>query len=250
MKTSKKSINRIICFATRNIKELIRDPLSIIFCVCLPLFFLVIFQQFNIPVKEYKIEYMTPAIIVFAYSFITLFTATLISKDTSSLLLSRLFSSPMKPHEYVIGYSLALLPLTIVQTLLFFAVAILLKLPLSINIVYSALSLIPISILFIALGILIGILTTEKQAGPLSSIVIQLVAFTSGMWFEISIAGNVFKNICQILPFYHVVNISRSLLLNNQNNIIVSIIITIIYTILIYMLNIVIFNKKMSSDNK
>jgi ABC-2 type transport system permease protein len=96
---------RTLNFAKRNIKELIRETENIIFCIILPLFLLIIFQQFKIPAKEYSIEYFTPSIIIFSYSFLSLFTAQLVAKDRSSLLLTRLFVSPMKPMEYLLGYS-------------------------------------------------------------------------------------------------------------------------------------------------
>ena len=40
---------RILNFAKRNLKELLRDPLGLVFTILLPLFLLFIFQQFNIP---------------------------------------------------------------------------------------------------------------------------------------------------------------------------------------------------------
>ena len=81
---------RMINFAKRNFKELIRDPLSLIFSIALPIFLLFIFQQVNIPEDIYKIEKFTPGIIIFGFSFITLFTATLVAKDRGSSLLIRL----------------------------------------------------------------------------------------------------------------------------------------------------------------
>ena len=92
---------RIINFAKRNFKEIIRDPLSIIFAILLPLFLLFIFQQFNIPSENYKLENFTPGIIIFGFSFLTLFTAMLVAKDRSTSLLIRLGTSPMKPVEYI-----------------------------------------------------------------------------------------------------------------------------------------------------
>ena len=54
---------RILTFANRNFKEIIRDPLSIIFSIILPLFLLYIFKQFKIPNEVYNIENFTPGII-------------------------------------------------------------------------------------------------------------------------------------------------------------------------------------------
>ena len=46
---------RTLNFAKRNFKEIIRDPLSIIFAIVLPLFLLFIFQQFKIPNDAYSV---------------------------------------------------------------------------------------------------------------------------------------------------------------------------------------------------
>lgn len=80
---------RMLNFANRNLKEIIRDPLSIIFAILLPLFLLFIFQQFEIPNEVYQIENFTPGIVVFSFSFITLFTAMLVAKDRGTSLLTR-----------------------------------------------------------------------------------------------------------------------------------------------------------------
>ncbi len=100
---------RMLNFAKRNFKELIRDPLSLVFEIVLPVFLLFIFQQFNIPDEIFSIENFTPSIILFGFSFITLFTATLVSKDRTSSLLIRLGTSPMKSSDFILGYILSIL---------------------------------------------------------------------------------------------------------------------------------------------
>ena len=111
---------RMLNFAKRNFKELIRDPLSLIFEVLLPLLLLFIFQQINIPGEIYEIQNFVPGIIVFGFSFITLFTATLIAKDRDSSLLTRLGISPMKSSDFIIGYILSIIPIILLQDILFF----------------------------------------------------------------------------------------------------------------------------------
>ena len=117
---------RTLNFAKRNFKEIIRDPLSIIFAIILPLFLLFIFQQFKIPSENYNLENFTPGIIVFGFSFITLFTGMLVSKDRTTSLLVRLGTSPMKPIEYILGYMLSILPIILLQNVLFFILAVIL----------------------------------------------------------------------------------------------------------------------------
>ncbi len=242
---------RMLNFAKRNFKELIRDPLSLIFEIVLPIFLLFIFQQINIPGESYKLENFTPSIIVFGLSFITLFTATLVSKDRSSSLLIRLGTSPMKSSDYILGYIISLIPIIIIQNILFFLVAIILGFNFTVNILYTILISLIVSIVFIALGILIGSLVSEKATGGIGSIIVQLVCFTSGMYFSKDLIGKEFATVCEILPFESCLNIIKGILNNNLSIIsIQNIIVFSIYTIGVLVLSIIIFKKKMFSDNK
>ena len=242
---------RMLNCAKRNFKELIRDPLSLVFEIILPIFLLFIFQQINIPGESYKLENFTPGIIVFGFSFITLFTATLVSKDRSSSLLIRLGTSPMKSSDYILGYIISLIPIIIIQDILFFVAAIMLGLSFSVNIIYTILISLVISILFIALGILIGSLVSEKGTGGIGSLVVQLVCFTSGMYFSSDLIGGVFAAICKILPFESCLNIVRGIMKGNLDIILPrNIIVFLIYTLGVLVLSIIAFKKKMFSDNK
>ena len=242
---------RMLNFAKRNFKELIRDPLSLIFEILLPIFLLFIFQQFNIPGESYKLENFTPGIIVFGFSFVTLFTATLVSKDRSSSFLIRLGTSPMKSSDYILGYIISLLPIIIIQDILFFIVAILLGLTFSITLVYTLLISLLVSIIFIALGILIGSLVSERGTGGIGSVVVQLVCFTSGMYFSKDLVGKGFAFICEILPFESCLNIIKGILNSNLSVISMqNIIVFSIYTIAVLVASIVVFKKKMFSDTK
>ena len=242
---------RIFNFAKRNFKELIRDPLSLIFEIVLPLFLLFIFQQIKIPEESYQLNNFTPGIIIFGFSFITLFTATLVSKDRSSSFLIRLGTSPMTGSDFILGYMLSLIPIVIIQNIVFFIGACLLGFGFSINVFYTILVSIVISILFILLGILIGSLVSEKASGGVGSIIVQLVCFTSGMYFSKELIGNFFAFICQVLPFESALNIIKGILNNNLSIISIGNILTFLaYTILVLVITIYVFKRKMVSDNK
>jgi len=242
---------RTLNFAKRNFKEIIRDPLSIIFSVLLPLFLLFIFKQINIPNESYELHNFTPGIVVFGFSFITLFTAMLVSKDRTSSLLIRLGISPMKPIEYILGYMLSIIPLILIQNVLFFILAIALGLSFSINIIWAILISIVVAILFIAIGIILGSLFSEKASSGISSIVVQLVCFTSGMYFPRELLGDVFSKICEYLPFESCVTIIKGVMNANLESITIrNIIVFSIYTILALIISILIFKEKMISDNK
>ncbi len=242
---------RMLNFAKRNFKELIRDPLSLIFEIALPLFLLFIFQQFNIPAENYRLENFTPSIILFGFSFITLFSATLISKDRTSSFLIRLGTSPMKAKDFILGYILSLLPIVLIQNVLFFLTAIILGLKFSLSIIPTIMVSMIISIFFISLGILIGSLVSEKATGGLGSIVVQLVCFTSGMYFPKDVIGGVFAIICKLLPFEACLNIIQSVLHNDFSNLTtVHIVVFSLYFVSVIILSIIIFQKRMISDNK
>lgn len=242
---------RTLNFAKRNFKEIIRDPLSIIFSVLLPLFLLFIFKQINIPSESYELHNFTPGIVVFGFSFITLFTAMLVSKDRTSSLLIRLGISPMKPIEYILGYMLSIIPLILIQNVLFFILAIVLGLSFSINIIWAMLISIVVAILFIAIGIIIGSLFSEKASSGISSIVVQLVCFTSGMYFPRELLGDVFSKICEYLPFESCVTIIKGIMNANLESITIrNIIVFLVYTTIMFTISIMVFRKKMISDNK
>lgn len=237
---------RVLNFAKRNFKEIVRDPLSLIFAIILPLFLLFIFQQINIPSESYNIENFTPGIVIFGFSFITLFTATLVAKDRSTSLLIRLGISPMKSVDYILGYMLSIIPMILIQNVLFFALALILKLPFTPYILLAILISVFISIIFISLGLIIGSLVSEKASSGISSIVVQLVAFTSGMYFPLELLGNGFATVCKVLPFESCVTILKAFV--NANFTLIeprNIIVLLVYTILILVASILIFKKKM-----
>ena len=242
---------RMLNFAKRNFKELIRDPLSLMFEIVLPIFLLFIFQQIKVPGETYKLENFTPGIIIFGFSFITLFTGALVAKDRGSSLLIRLGTSPMKSSDYILGYILSLIPIIIIQNILFFITACLLGLSISINILFTILISIIVSILFISFGILIGSLVSEKASGGVGSIIIQLVCFTSGMYFSKDLIGKGFAKVCELLPFESALNIIKGVLNNNYDIISArNIIVFSVYTIVVLIISIIVFKKKMVSDNK
>ena len=242
---------RTINFAKRNFKELTRDPLSLIFEIVLPIFLLFIFQQIDLPSETYSIVNFTPGIIIFGFSFITLFTATLVAKDRGSSFLIRLGTSPMKPKEFILGYILSLIPIVLIQNVLFFIVAILLGLQISYSIILTLLISMLVSIFFITLGILIGSLVSEKASGGVGSVIVQLVCFTSGMYFSKDLIGSGFALVCEILPFESMLNIVKGVLNNNYSLISLrNIIIFAIYFMVLLLLAVVTFKKKMTSDNK
>ena len=209
---------RMLTFAGRNTKEILRDPLNLGFGLGFPLVLILLLSviQANIPVELFVIEHLTPGITVFGLSFMTLFSATLIARDRGSALLQRLYTTPLTPVDFILGYTLPILPIAVAQSIICYLAAIVLGLAVTVNILYAILFIVPVSVLFIALGLLFGSILTDKQVGGIcGALLTNLSAWLSGIWFDLDLVGGVFRKIAYALPFVHAVEMERAVLAGN-----------------------------------
>jgi len=197
------SLRRIGLLAGRNIREIRRDPLSLIFMMAMPLFMEILFYYlFSAVTSQFAMSALAPGIVVFSQAFLSLFTGLLIAIDRGSSFLTRLYVSPARSYEFIFGYALALLPFALAQSVLFFVVGGVIDGALwSVRMVYAALIAVIPSLFFIALGILLGTTCTEKSVGGVASIAIAGQSMLSGMWFPMESLSGGFVTVMNILPF-------------------------------------------------
>ena len=203
---------RMLTFANRNTKEMLRDPLNLAFGVGFPLvlIFLLSAIQANIPVELFQLQKLAPGIAVFGLSFMTLFSATLIAKDRGSALLQRLYTTPMTSLDFILGYTLPVVPISLVQCVICYIAARVLGLQMTVNVLYAIIFIIPASILYIALGLLCGSVLNDKQVGGIcGALLTNLSAWLSGIWFDLDLVGGAFQKIAYALPFVHAVQMER-----------------------------------------
>ena len=206
---------RMITFAQRCAKEILRDPINLGFGLGFPLVLLLLLSalQANIPVSLFEINTLTPGITVFGLSFMTLFSATLVAKDRESAFLQRLYTTPMSVFDFIIGYMLPLLPIALGQTIICYLFAIPLGLTLNANIIYAIIGMIPMAIFNIALGLLCGSVLGVKQVGGVcGALLTNLSAWLSGVWFDLKLVGGIFEKIANALPFVHAVEMEKMLI--------------------------------------
>ncbi len=206
---------KMLSFAGRNAKEILRDPMNLAFGLGFPIILILLLSaiQANVPVPIFEIQHLTPGITVFGLSFMTLFSATLISKDRGSSLLQRLYTTPLTAMDFIIGYTLPVLPIAVAQSVICYTVAIILGLEFTVNILYAVLFLIPAELLFIAMGLLFGSILTDKQVGGIcGALLTNLSAWLSGAWFDLELVGGAFRKIAYALPFVHAVEMERDIL--------------------------------------
>jgi len=243
---------KFLPFANRNLKEIIRDPLSIFFGVGFPVIIMILLTQLQknikgMPEDIFSIQAFAPGITVFGLGFLSLFLGILMATDRESYFLQRLFSSPLKSQHYIIGYLIPLIPIGILQASVCFAVAIGLGLSLDVNIIFAIISMIPVILLFTSFGMLFGVLLNQKQVGGAGSILVNAVAWLSGVWFSLDMVGGTYKVICEILPFYHAVQIIKKALAGEIIYSLLNFFVVIAYAIIIYVISAIIFHKKMQN---
>lgn len=205
---------RMLTFAKRCGKEILRDPLNLAFGLGFPLVLLVLLSaiQANIPVSLFEINTLTPGITIFGLSFMTLFSATLVAKDRESALLQRLYTSPLTGFDFIMGYMLPLLPIAVAQALICYFFAVFLGLDIGTNLVYAIIGMLPMAIFNIALGLMCGSILNVKQVGGIcGALFTNLSAWFSGVWFDLELVGGFFGKIAEVLPFVHAVELEKTL---------------------------------------
>ncbi len=213
---------RMLTFAGRNTKEILRDSINLAFGLGFPLVLIVLLSaiQANVPVALFEIQHLTPGITVFGLSFMTLFSATVIAKDRGSSLLQRLYTTPLTSTDFILGYTLPIMPIAVAQSIVCYLAAIMLGLDVTVNILYAVVFIVPISILYIALGLLCGSVLNDKQVGGVcGALLTNLSAWVSGIWFDLDLVGGVFRKIAYLFPFVHAVEMERAVLAGNLTDV-------------------------------
>lgn len=239
---------KMTAFSSRVTKEILRDPLTLIFGIGFPVVLLLLLTaiQSNAPVEIFRIETLTPGVAVFGFSFLTLFSAQLIAGDRASAMLQRLFTTPLSAADFILGYLLPLFPMAVVQCIVCFVTAIILGLEFSADVLLTIVILLPSALFFIGLGLLCGTLLNEKAVGGLcGALLTNLTAFTSGAWFDLEMVGGGFKKVCDLLPFSHSVNIGRAVIAGNIGDIFPDMFWVIGYMLAAFFAAIILFTRKM-----
>lgn len=209
---------RMMAFGKRNLREILRDPLTAAFSLGFPLVLLVLFwaMQQNLPVSMFEMPHIAPGLAVFGLSFMTLFSATLIARDRETALLQRLYTTPLTAAEFILGYLLPMLPIVLGQSAICFLAAMALGLEPTVNILWCVLLMIPTSLPYIALGLMCGSVMNVKQVGGVCGAALtNIAAFLSGIWFDVELVGGFFRDAAHALPFIHAVALQRAVYAGN-----------------------------------
>lgn len=247
-------MRRMRFFASRNAREILRDPISVGFGVAFPILLLLLLSFLNrhIPAEAhmtlFEPEQLAPGVSVFSLSFLALFSALLLSRDRSSALILRLYASPLTGRDFILGYLLPMLPMALAQTLVCLLAAIPLGLSASWRILaYTAVN-VPIALVNLALGMLCGTLLPEKAVGGMcGALLTNVSAWLSGIWFSLDLGGKVFRRIAYALPFANAVDAARAALAGDRGGMFPQLWIVLAWAFGLLTAAIVIFRRKMTA---
>ncbi|MDE7464088.1 MAG: ABC transporter permease, partial [Clostridiales bacterium] len=195
-------------------------------------------------VPMFGVSRFTGGVVIFGASFLSLFSALLISGDRKESFLARLFASPMKSSHYIIGYVLGVLPIALAQVVITFITALCFGLKPTVDILAALPFAVMISLLFVAIGVIFGSTLSAKNAPPLCSVVVQIAALLSGMWFDLDAIGGGFSIFCHVLPFAHAVELIRYTLAGDYGNVWLPFIIVAAYTAALSVVAVLVFRYK------
>lgn len=242
---------RMLTFAKRNFKEIMRDPLNLSFLFGFPVVLMLLLSaiQANIPISMFEIGHLSPGVTVFGLTFLTLFSATLIAKDRQSSFMHRLYTTPMTPADFILGYTLPLIPIALIEGVASYAVALLLGLPVSINILLAILLLLPIALLYVGIGLLCGSVLNDKQVGGIcGSLLTNLSAWLSGIWFDLELVGDAFEKVAYALPFVHAVELERAVISGNFDGILPHLAWVLGYALILLLAAVLLFLRQMKKQ--
>ena len=236
---------RFTIFTGRNFKEIVRDPMSILMCLGFPVLLIIALALMKESIggmaDVFEVQNFAPSMTILGMAFLSTFVGTLMSTDRNSSFLTRLFASPMKGIDYILGYSIPIIPLAILQAVCCFGVALFFGLELNINILIAILTLIPVAILFISFGLFIGsVLSTNNAVNGFGTILVL-----SGAVLSLDMIGGTFKTVCDLLPFSHAVNAVNYAINGNFSDIPLQLVWVLGYALVLIIPSVVIFKRRM-----
>ncbi len=254
--THEKRTPRALLFAGRTAKEILRDPLSFVLCLGFPVVMLVAMYAIFAGTAPwlFSLEILTPGIAVFSNAFIMLYMALLVSRDRSTAFLCRLYTSPMKTADFVVGYALPGVVIGCGQIVVCYLTAVITGLIAGATgwmspggILLAILAALPMMVAYVFVGILFGCLFSDKAAPGLCSVIISAGGFLSGAWMPVETLSEGFQTVCRCLPFYPAVVMGRGALAGtpaSADTLWIPLATTVGYALLCGVLCVVVFAKK------
>jgi len=204
----------------------------------------------NLKAEITYIDFAAPGIIVFGLLILIPTAARMMVRDKELGFLARMLTTPIRPAEFISGYSLCLFAVAVVQIVIFMLVARLFGMDIVGNAGWAFLIFVLTGLSCIGIGMIIASLTkTENQAEPLSWLISMPLAMLSGAWFSIDLMPSWLRSFAHAFPFSHAIEASRDILIRGTSlgTITTDFLFLGIWTAIIFAAGTILFRRSMAS---
>ena len=163
-------------------------------------------------IKNPAVNFYFPGIAVYGFMILISTAAGIIAGDREKGFLSRMFTTPAKPWDFILGYALPFIPVLIISALVYLGVGMGLGLTIVGNLGYVFLIFFLIGLSAIGIGMIVGSLVKSESQTGVSWIFIVPVAMISGAWFTVDRMPSAVKSIAGALPFIHAIEGARAVI--------------------------------------
>lgn len=163
-------------------------------------------------IKNPAVNFYFPGIAVFGLMILISTAAEIIAGDREKGFLSRMFTTPARPWDFIMGYALPFIPVLIVSTLIYLGVGMALGLTIVGNIGYAFLIFFLIGLCSIGIGMIVGSLVKSESQAGVSWLFVVPIAMISGAWFTVEFMPSALRSVAGALPFIHAIDASRAVI--------------------------------------
>ena len=163
-------------------------------------------------IKNPAVNFYFPGIAVFGLMILVSTAAEIIAGDRERGFLSRMFTTPARPWDFILGYALPFIPVLIASTLIYLGVGMALGLTVVGNLGHAFLIFFLIGLCSIGIGMIVGSLVKSESQAGVSWLFVVPIAMISGAWFTVELMPPALKSIAGALPFIHAIDASRAVI--------------------------------------
>ena len=203
--------------------------------------------------RESKIENETanfffPGIAVFGLMILIATGAMIIAGDRERGFLDRMLTTPARPWDFILGYSLPFIPVLIVSTLIYLGIGMAMGLTIVGNLGLAFLIFFLIGLCSIGIAMIVGTLLKSESQAPICWVFIVPLAMISGAWFSVEGMPSAIKSIAGVLPFIHAIDASRSVINGASFSVVIPDFYWLIgWAVVLFAAGIVLFRRTMAS---
>jgi ABC-2 type transport system permease protein len=199
-------------------------------------------------IKNPAVNFYAPGIAVYGLMILISTAAGIIAGDREKGFLARMFTTPVKPSDFILGYSLPFIPVLIISTLIYLGVGMALGLTVVGNLGHAFLIFFLVGLCGIGIGMIVGSLVKSESQAGVSWLFIVPAAMISGAWFTVDRMPSVLRSVAEVLPFIHAIDASRAVLNGSSFSAIVLDIYWLIgWAVVLFATGIVLFRRTMVS---